>query len=111
MRSRRTTSTWAFGELDWAPNGILGEVRVQVPSDSPVFVGIGRDEDVDRYLGNVEHDKLIAFDGRDSRFDSHQGEAPRTAPGDQDFWVAQSEGAGERSLTWEPTSAAGRRSS
>jgi hypothetical protein len=27
------------GELDWAPDGILGEVRVQVASDSPVFVG------------------------------------------------------------------------
>lgn len=89
------------GELDWAPDGILGEVRVQVASDSPVFVGIGRDEDVDRYLGNVEHDELIAFDGRDSRFDSHQGGAPRTAPGEQDFWVARSEGAGERSLAWD----------
>jgi hypothetical protein len=89
------------GELDWAPDGVLGEVRVQVDAERPVFVGIARDEDVQRYLGAVERDELIAFDGRDSRFDPHQGRAPGTPPGEQGFWVAQSEGTGEQALTWD----------
>ena len=88
-------------EVDWAPDKILGNVRVQVEGDKPVFVGIGPDDDVDRYLGDVAHDELIDFDGDDPEFDLHQGRAPRTPPGEQDFWVAQSEGSGEQALTWD----------
>jgi hypothetical protein len=66
-----------------------------------LFVGIGRDSDVDRYLGGVVHDELIDFDGDHPEFDLHEGRAPRTPPGEQDFWVAESEGAGEQALTWD----------
>jgi hypothetical protein len=65
-----------------------------------VFVGIGSDDDVERYLGAVAHDALIDFHGDDPDFDPHRGGAPRSPPGDQDFWVAQSEGSGEQALTW-----------
>jgi hypothetical protein len=88
-------------EVDWAPDGILGNVRVQVDGEKPVFVGIGRDGDVDRYLGNVAHDELIGFDGDDPQLDLHDGRAPRTPPREQDFWVAETEGAGEQALTWD----------
>ena len=88
-------------EVDWAPEGILGNVRVQVEGEKPLFVGIGSDDDVDRYLGNVAHDELIDFDGDDPEFEPHEGRAPRTPPGDQDFWVAESEGSGEQALTWD----------
>jgi hypothetical protein len=88
-------------EVDWAPDKILGKVRVQVEGERPVFVGIGADDDVDRYLGDVAHDELIDFDGDDPEFDRHEGGAPRTAPGNQDFWVAESEGSGEQALTWD----------
>jgi hypothetical protein len=88
-------------EVDWAPNKILGKVRVQVDSAKPVFVGIGSDDDVDRYLGDVAYDELIDFDGNDPEFDPHEGSAPRAPPGDQDFWVAESEGSGEQALTWD----------
>ena len=50
-------------EFDWAPDKILGNIRIQVEGDKPVFVGIGSDADVDRYLGNVAHDELIDFHG------------------------------------------------
>jgi hypothetical protein len=88
-------------EVDWAPDGILGNVRVQVDGEKPHFVGIGRDSDVDRYLGDVVHDELTDFDGDDPEFDRHEGRAPRTPPREQDFWVAESEGSGEQALTWD----------
>ena len=88
-------------EVDWAPDEILGNVRVQVEGDKPVFIGIGRDSDVERYLGDVGRDELIDFDGDDPQFDLHEGRAPRTPPGEQDIWVAESEGSGEQALTWD----------
>jgi hypothetical protein len=89
-------------EVDWAPDAVLGDVRVQVDGgDKPVFVGIGSDDDVDRYLGDVARDELIEFDGDNPEFDLHEGSAPRTPPGEQDFWVAEAEGSGEQALTWD----------
>jgi len=88
-------------ELGWAPDELLGKVRVQVEGDEPVFVGIGSDDDVDRYLARVAHDQLIEFDGDDPQLALHEGRAPRTPPAEQDFWVARSEGSGEQTLTWD----------
>jgi hypothetical protein len=89
-------------EVDWAPDGILGNVRVQVDGgETPVFVGIAPDDDVDRYLGGIAHDELVDFDGDEPELVPHEGRAPRTPPGDQDFWVAESEGSGEQELTWD----------
>jgi hypothetical protein len=92
-------------EADWAPDKFLGNVRVQVDGgEKPVFVGIGSDVDVDRYLDDVAHDELIDFDGDDPRFDPHEGTALPTPPGEQDFWVAESEGSGEQALSWDAES-------
>jgi hypothetical protein len=88
-------------EIDWAPDEVLGDVRIQVEGARPVFVGIGRDADVDRYLDGVAHDELTGFDGDEPEFAPHEGRRPRTAPGDQDIWVAAAEGAGEQALTWD----------
>jgi hypothetical protein len=88
-------------EVDWAPDGILGNVRVRVEGTKPVFVGIGRDSDVTRYLRGVGHDELIDFDGDTPRFDLHAGTRPPTAPAAQGFWAAESQGSGEQSLTWD----------
>jgi hypothetical protein len=89
-------------ELDWAPDEILGDARVQVDGgEKPVFVGIGSDDDVDGYVGEVAHDELIDFDGDDPEFVPHEGRAPLTPPGEQDFWVEESEGSVEQALTWD----------
>ncbi len=88
-------------EVDWAPDDVLGKVRVQVDGERPLFVGIGPDADVDRYLARVAHDQLIDFDGNDPEFDLHRGSAPRTPPGRHNFWVARAEGSGEQALTWD----------
>jgi hypothetical protein len=88
-------------EADWAPDEILGNVRIRVEGERPVFVGIGRDDDVDRYLGDVARDELIDFHGDDPELDPHVGGKPRGPPGEQHFWVAEAEGPGEQSLTWD----------
>jgi hypothetical protein len=89
-------------EIDWAPDGILGDVRIEVDGgERPVFVGIGPDDDVDRYLRGVGNDELTGFDGNDPEFVLHRGRKPRTPPGEQNFWVAEAEGAGEQSLIWD----------
>jgi len=88
-------------ELDWAPDGILGKVRVQVDSKKPVFVGIGSNEEVDRYLGNVAHDELTDFNDDRPQFDLRRGGPLRTPPRKQGFWVARAEGPGEQTVTWD----------
>jgi hypothetical protein len=88
-------------EVDWAPDDVLGKVRVQVDGERPLFVGIGPDAAVDRYLGQVAHDQLIDFHHGDPEFELHRGRAPRTPPGSQRFWVARAEGSGEQELTWD----------
>jgi hypothetical protein len=88
-------------EVDWVPDEILGNVRIQVDSEKAVFVGIGRDDDVDRYLGDVAHDELIDFDRDIPAFDLRQGGAPRSPPARQRFWVAETAGPGERTLSWD----------
>jgi hypothetical protein len=86
---------------DWAPEALLDEVRIRVESDRPIFVGIGRDVEVARYLGPVAYDELTDFDNGEAQFDLHQGRRPRTSPGSQDFWAAEAEGSGEQTLTWD----------
>jgi hypothetical protein len=44
---------------------------------------------------------LIDFDGDDPEFERHEGGAPATPPGEQGFWVAESEGSVEQTLTWD----------
>ena len=88
-------------EVGWAPDAVLGNVRIQVEGDRPVFVGIGPDDEVDRYLANVAHDELLDVDGDDAELEPRQGGAPRTPPGDRAFWVAKAEGAGSQALTWD----------
>jgi len=88
-------------EIDWAPDGVLGEVRIQVAGEPGVFVGIGPDAAVDRYLARVAHDELIGFDGDRPELVRRPGGAEPARPGDQDFWVADAEGAGEQALAWD----------
>jgi hypothetical protein len=86
---------------EWALDTFLGNVRIRSESERPVFVGIARRIDVERYLGNVERDAVSDFDG-DPRYEREPGAAPEGPPGDQTFWVASASGTGEQTLEWEP---------
>ncbi len=86
---------------DWAPDEILGDVRIRAEGGAPIFIGIGSDADVGRYLGGVAHDVLTDFEGGEPQLEPQQGGPPSGPPGDEDFWVAQAEGAGEQTLNWD----------
>ena len=83
--------------------GLLDEVRIRVTPTNPgppLFVGIGRSTDVERYLAGVGHTVITEFWGNET--ESVAGGAPRSAPGTQDFWAASDTGRGTRSIVWKP---------
>jgi hypothetical protein len=92
--------------VDWTPEDLLGTVRIRVegPSGRPTFLGIGRDVDVDRYLRGVRYSELTDFPDGEPRYDLQPGRAPARSPGAENFWVAESQGVGERTLHWEAES-------
>jgi CAAX protease family protein len=81
---------------------VLGKVRIRVTpvGGAPLFVGIGRSTDVDRYLAGVSHTLISEFFGDKSKVVG--GSKARSAPGAQHFWAVSSTGPGTRSLVWSP---------
>jgi hypothetical protein len=94
---------WISDE-DW-----LGRVRLQGESADPdvgVFVGIGPTSDVERYLADVELDRvsgLYADTLRPTYVRRAGGRAP-SPPGAQSFWVASASGRGGQAFTWQAES-------
>lgn len=88
-------------DVDWAPEEILGDVRIRVTSENPVFVGIGPDGAVAAYLRGVGQDELTDLDDDPPDLTGTPGRAPRRPPGALRFWVAQASGAGEQVLNWD----------
>jgi hypothetical protein len=88
---------------DWAPSDVLGTVRITVESAAgrPVFAGIGPTDDVDGYLGQVGHSEVTDFSDGSPTYDAHPGGSPATRPGDETFWVAESEGPGQQRVEWD----------
>lgn len=84
------------------PPSLLGKVRIRVtPSGhTPLFVGIGRSSDVDRYLAGVRHTVISDFWG--DKVEAVDGGRLRSAPATQRFWAASATGRGVRNLVWKP---------
>ena len=90
---------------DWAWRDLVGTVRIQGRSDDPVFLGIGPDADVERYLADVSHEVVHDIGhSRGDDTDQRPGGAPPTPPGQQTFWAASAEGTGRVNLDWDPES-------
>ena len=88
---------------DWAWRDLVGTVRIQGRSDDPVFLGIGAEADVERYLADVGHE--VVHDIGHSRGDDDDrrpGGAPATPPGRQTFWAASARGTDRVNLDWKP---------
>ena len=87
----------------------LGDVRIRGESANaarPLFIGIARKRDVDRYLGGVAHSEVVDVNanpfGTSYRpsYRALAGSQPATPPGRAGFWVASVEGRGSQALTW-----------
>jgi hypothetical protein len=89
---------WVFS------NAGLDRVRVKAESDRPLFVGIARTADLDRYLRGSEHDDVseLTYDPFQVDYDHADGHAPGHAPGDESFWVKSTSGVGSLTLAWKP---------
>jgi len=78
-------------------------LRVSIPTaDHPVFIGIGRAADVDRYLAGAAVDKVTDLDVDPFRLKTvrQNGTVQPTPPAEQTFWVARGSGP-DASLNWK----------
>ena len=93
-----------IGEGDWTPFDALGTARVRADGGSnDIFIGIAREEDVDRYLAGSAHDELtdVTFDPFEPTYRRRSGEVRPAPPGEQAFWVASASGPGRQTVTWD----------
>jgi hypothetical protein len=85
---------------DWLVERGVGRVRIRAAGRlQPVFVGIAREADLDRYLEATSHDELREIDPE--RYRSRDGGALPTPPGRADIWVASASGEGPQTVEWD----------
>jgi hypothetical protein len=98
-----------LGEGDWAvrPDD-LGSVRLEAESrdGKPLFVGIARTSDVERYLSGVPHTTVRdveagPFDSFDADYTRHAGQRHPSSPEHAAIWAASNQGAGTRTVDWK----------
>jgi hypothetical protein len=89
---------------DW-----LGDVRIRGESanpNRPLFIGIARKDDVDRYLAGVAHSEVTDVNANpfgttyEPSYHARPGGRPATPPIRARFWVARVTGRGNQALTW-----------
>ena len=88
---------------EWAVRSFLGDVKIRSEAVRPVFIGIGRQADVDAYLGDVERSVVTGLERR-PRYDEQPGGAPAGPPAQETFWVASASGPERQEITWKPKS-------
>jgi hypothetical protein len=84
-------------------SGLVDTIRIRVtPTDTgePLFVGIARSSDVDRYLDGVSHTVITDYwDGESEFVGGGRAEADPARAG---FWAASTTGSGTQTLVWNP---------
>jgi Domain of unknown function (DUF4389) len=86
---------------DWVYDNLLGTVVLKSESSKPVFMGIARAADVDRYLGSVRRATVTDLSAHSNQYVVVGAGAPDAPPGDQKFWAAETSGAGSQSVQWD----------
>ena len=88
----------------FTPDWLIRRVRVSASSTSsgrPVFVGIGRSHDVNRYLANVSRSELHDFGWGGPSFANHTGSRTPAPPATQRFWAVTAHGRGTQTVSWK----------
>jgi hypothetical protein len=85
------------------PDWLVARLRVGASSDKPLFVGIGRRADVDRYLAGVAHSTIedLNYGPFDVSYSDQAGSAIPARPAAQSFWDTSSTGAGRQTVSWK----------
>jgi len=87
----------------FADNGKLLRISIDARGDTgrPLFVGVAREHDVDRYLANVSHSELHDYGvaTSDQEYDSIAGSARPARPTSRHIWVASTTGSAP--LRWK----------
>jgi hypothetical protein len=115
---RFTTQTYALtsegmqiGDIrgdgaDWALDAFDATVRVRATTrdGDPVFIGIAREQDVDRYLAQSAHEEISDVHAGPFSYDSVRrgGTAMPGSPTTATFWAASASGPGTQAVTWKP---------
>lgn len=89
---------------DWATAEV--RVRAEAPGGQPVFVGVGRADDVAAALDGVDHEVVVdvSVSPFDPRYRRIRGDAVPAPPATWDGWAATASGPGEVELEWEAES-------
>ena len=111
---RFATPTYALTrtrlEVDKGEGRVLNEswfgtvrIRGESSGDRTLFIGIGPQAEVARYLGTVAHANVqdIDFDPFRATYLSVSGGGPQAPPTEQSFWAASASGVGTQTLTWK----------
>jgi hypothetical protein len=92
-------------DADGIPDWLVAKVRVSAASDdgAPIFVGVGRRADVDRYLAGVAHSTIedVNFDPFDPTYSSTRGSVVPASPAAQTFWAQSKVGTGTQTVSWK----------
>jgi hypothetical protein len=95
------------GPDDWWADRRLATVRITADNarSGSLFVGIGRERDVERFLAGVPHDEVTDVDfhpfSATYRGDEMTGTRRPADPTAQDFWAAQTSGTTTQTLEWD----------
>jgi len=94
---------------DVTPSSFLGTIRIRATSTDPtrpVFVAIGPQVAVDRYLQGVGRATITAWGGRSADYRVVGGSAPPVPPTATRIWVRSATGTGTQTIRWKPTGGA-----
>jgi hypothetical protein len=83
----------------------FGKVRIrgESPGAKMLFIGIGPEAAVAKYLGSVAHASVedIDFDPFRVKYLPIAGDAPQGPPTEQRFWAVSASGVGTQTVTWK----------
>ena len=82
--------------------GDFATVRIEATATEPVFVGIARTADVERYLAGVAHDRVadVDTDPFAPEYEAVGGTRTPQPPASLGFWRVQASGSGTQTISW-----------